>query len=812
MLPVKPSIPKTKLSDAMRHCPVEIHRLGRGEDWIRNIFLQIVFVLCLATTISPLILAQELPAWQAAEAIRQHLFQAQTEMFAAARADSPQTHYDTAATLVEQTAILYADTLQAELAGVSPPADQAITEALDQARVAARQGQALEFASARGRLWPNLMWGSYEAILATIESGDADAAAAWLRLREYRQATKVTVVDDISTQTITALAAGNIEPGEALGVIGADLRDAYFFRLREALNRVEDNIQKGFTVRAAEWAGQARGYLNILQADIARKQGHDAAEQLTSALAALEQATLAEDNTAVMNHLADIRAMLAGYSPVELSPAEVEKRGQLLYLFTDLIYIEYKNGVRNGQITIPIEYQEAITFRDQAEAVFEEVRPLMAATDGPATERYAQLLTEMESIMAGLGEADQIKVKVEEALGLVEQTLAVSADANDTGSALVVINTLFDDIVLAANEGRYDDAERSRLEAYAMFENGMEQRLANRAIGLSRELEGLFWEGSGGQKGLATLLQEQAGPEDVQANIDRLRTRLDAGQSLLAAGLTGLLAAANSLAIIIREGLEAVLIIGAILGYMRATKAPARYSTWIYIGIVTAILLSIGTWWAAKTIITISVAGRELIEGITSLLAVAVLFYVTNWLFHKVYVIDWLTFVKEQVNKAVGHGSAVALAALGFTVVYREGFETVLFYQALLFDAEPGWVWLGFVVGSIIILVVAFAILRMSKRLPLKPFFTITGILLLLLAFSLTGKGVRELQEAGVIGATLLPWLPENLLLMELFGLFPTLETTAAQALLSLAIAVTFVISLWQGQRKPAARTAASRN
>jgi high-affinity iron transporter len=733
-------------------------------------------------------------------------------MFAAARADSPQTHYDTAATLVEQAALLYAGALQAELAGVSTPADQAITGSFDQARAAALQGQALEFAAARGRLWPNLLWGSYEAALAAIESGDVASAAAWLRLREYRQATKVTVIDDISTQTMKTLAAGNIEAGEALSTIGADLRDAYFFRLREALNRVEDNIEKDFTVRAAEWAGQARGYLNILRADITRKQGQDAAQQLTTALAALEQATLAGDETAVMSQLVAIRARLAGYSPVELSPTEVEKRGRLLYLFTDLVYIEYKAGVRNGQITIPIEYQEAITFRDQAEAVFEEVRPVMAAADGPATERYAQLLAQMESIMAGLGEADEIKVKVEEALGLVEQTLAVSADANDTGSALVVINTLFDDMVLAANEGRYEDAERSRLEAYAMFENGMEQRLANRAIGLSRELEGLFWAGSGGQKGLATLLRERAGPADVQAAIDLLRSRLDEGQSLLAAGLTGLLAAANSLAIIIREGLEAVLIIGAILGYMRATNAPARYSTWIYIGIVAAIVLSIGTWWAAKTLIAISVAGRELIEGITSLVAVAVLFYVTNWLFHKVYVIDWLTFVKQQVSKALGNGSALALAALGFTVVYREGFETVLFYQALLFDAEPGWVWLGFGVGLIVILIIAFAILRMSKRLPLKPFFTITGILLLLLAFSLTGKGVRELQEAGVIGATLLAWLPENLLLMELFGLFPTLETSAAQALLCLVIAVTFVINLWQGQRKPAARTAAGQS
>ena len=485
-----------------------------------------------------------------------------------------------------------------------------------------------------------------------------------------------------------------------------------------------------------------------------------------------------------------------------MDPAGVARRSQLLYLFTDLIYVEYKDGVRNGQITIPIEYQEAVTFRSQAQAIFEELRPVMAANDGPAAERYGRLLAELETIMAGLDEPEAVQVRVNEGLDIIERTLKVSAGAGDSGAARVAINTLLNDIVSAAQEGRYQEAERSRLEAYALFENGMEQRLANRAIVLSRELEGLFWEGSGGQAGLATLLREQAPPEEVQAGVTLLSAKLDRGQNLLAAGLTGILAALNSLAIIIREGLEAVLIVGAVLGYLRATRAPGKYSLWVYLGVIVAILLSLLTWVAAGSLLTISAASRELLEGLTSLVAVAVLFYVTNWLFHKVYVVDWLTFIKEQVGQALNSGSALALAALGFTVVYREGFETVLFYQALLFDAETGWVLLGFGVGLVIILAVAYAMLHLSQRLPLKPFFTVTGSLLLLLAFSLTGKGVRELQEAGVIGATLLSWLPENLLLIELFGLFPTLETTMAQAGLVAAVAVTFAISRRQGQQK----------
>jgi high-affinity iron transporter len=162
-----------------------------------------------------------------------------------------------------------------------------------------------------------------------------------------------------------------------------------------------------------------------------------------------------------------------------------------------------------------------------------------------------------------------------------------------------------------------------------------------------------------------------------------------------------------------------------------------------------------------------------------------------------------MQYVREQADKALNNGHAFGLAMLGFMVVYREGLETVLFYQALLFDAEATPVLFGFIVGLCLILAIAYLILRLSKRIPLKPLFTATTILLLVLAFSFTGSGIRELQEAGAVSVTLLPWFPENLLLMELFGLFPTLETILAQVIFTVLIALTFMMSRWQSQPKP---------
>lgn len=750
--------------------------------------------------------AQTTPAWDSAQQIRDLAFQAQSELYAAARASDPAPHHQAAADLMDDAAQIYAATLQPSYQTFATESDALVLDSLTRARTAALNGDSSSLAAARGRLWTALLQGSQTLTLSSLEAGDFASAAEWLRLREYREATRVNTVDDPSAVAIADVEQNQLSAGEAAGIVANDLRDAYFFRLRDSLTQIEVAVEKNFPTRAAEWAGQAAGYFSILQADMTDKLGADETAALRDSFSALEAAALNEDWAGVQTLVNDIRAALSAYQPVELTSAEIAKRGSLLYLFTDLIYVEYKDGVRDGQITIAIEYQEAITFRGQAEVVFEELRPFIAEADANATARLEAILGELETVMLALGDPQDVKVLVDEGLGIIESTLKVSADANDMSASFTILDTLLNDMLTAVREGRYEDAERTRIEAYAIFESGPEQRLAHRAPILSRELEGLFWEGTGGQKGLATLIAEKATAEEIAASTNQLNVKLNEAEDFLSIGMSGLLAVINSMVIILREGLEAVLILGAILGYLRATNSPRKFSAWVYAGTAAAIALSVFTWWAAQSLITITVAQREIIEGVASLVAVAVLFYVTNWLFEKVYVADWIAFVKEQVGKAVNAGSALALAGLGFTVVYREGFETVLFYQALLFDAGASSVWLGFIIGSLIIVGVAYAILKLSKRLPLKPFFTVTGLLLMLLAFNFMGSGIRELQEAGLISAHLLTWIPENLILMELFGIFPTFETTLAQVLFLLILLATFSFSLWRKQKQSTAR------
>ena len=761
-----------------------------------------ITTLLLGITFISSALAQSPQTWEIARDIRDLTFEAQKELFSAERADDPTPHYEASAALVDDAKSLYLDNFQADIVQWAPDVDPIVVDALDLGLASAMEGDAASLASARGRLWTTLLHASYVGTMNAIEARDVEAAEEWLRLREYRESTRVNVVNDPASQAILAFAADEITTEGATSVIANDLRDSYFFRLRAALTDMESAAEKEFSTRTAEWAGAAYGYFSILEADMSGKIGAETTQELGTLFVEAEQAAVEGRFAEIPKITADLRNLLANYQPVELTPSDISERGNLLYLFTDLVYIEYQNGVRDGEITIAIEYQEAITFRDQAELVFEELRPTIAKKDPVGADRLSEILTESEEIMLALGDEERVKVLIEEALVIIENSLEVKLDSNDISASFTILDTLMANVLTSVEDGLYADAERTRLEAYAIFENGPEQRLVHRAPLMSRELEGLFWEGTGGEKGLATLLAEEAPVEDIEVSIERVNAKLDEAEEFLSAGMSKTVTIINSAIIILREGLEAVLIIAAILGYLRATDGPKKYSAWIYGGVLAAIVLSFFTWWAAQNLITITVANREIFEGVTSLIAVAVLFYVTNWLFHKVYVVDWMTFVKEQVNKALTTGSALALAGLGFTVVYREGFETVLFYQALLFDGEPSAVWIGFVAGSLVIFAVAYGILKMSKSIPLKPFFTVTGVLLLILAFNFTGAGFRELQEAGTVSATLLPWMPENLWLMNIFGIFPTMETTLAQVVFIVAVIVTFSYSRWREGRK----------
>ena len=219
----------------------------------------------------------------------------------------------------------------------------------------------------------------------------------------------------------------------------------------------------------------------------------------------------------------------------------------------------------------------------------------------------------------------------------------------------------------------------------------------------------------------------------VVADFDALRGRLLDADRLLAAGAPAWLGAANAFIILVREGLEAVLLLAALLAYLAASGAGRRERRQVYAGAGAGVVGTIATCAVADLLIPISGASRELVEGITGLLAVAVLLYVSNWLFQKTYIRDWKDYLREHAGRAASTGSALAMAALAFAAVYREGFETVLFYQALLFDAGYASVLMGALPGALVIGAIGVGIIRMGVKLPLRKVFAVTNAILLYL-------------------------------------------------------------------------------
>ncbi|ACE85327.1 PbrT protein [Cellvibrio japonicus Ueda107] len=246
----------------------------------------------------------------------------------------------------------------------------------------------------------------------------------------------------------------------------------------------------------------------------------------------------------------------------------------------------------------------------------------------------------------------------------------------------------------------------------------------------------------------------------------------------------------GALTILLREGVEALLIVIGMITFLKKTDKPDALRH-VHRGWISALIAGVLTWVVATYLIGISGANREVTEGVGSLLAAVVLLSVGLWMHQKSSAGKWQDYLKGKLSAAVSSRSAWALFALAFIAVYREVFETVLFYSALAADGNSGALIAGFLTAVLLLVVIAWILLRTTARMPLEMFFSFTSILVMILAVILTGKGVSALQEAGWIGVNLIA-APR----IEWLGLYPTLETFASQAVVTL-IAVGYFSFDW---------------
>ena len=499
------------------------------------------------------------------------------------------------------------------------------------------------------------------------------------------------------------------------------------------------------------------------------------------------------DDGAVDSALGEIEAALEGFRAAPLSEEEELRRAGQLQRFLALVPIEYERGVDDGRVTLDFEIQEAVTFRDGAAQAFGDLEHLLALENQEDTRRLGEIL---DGLAGDLGSAarheevadpEDVQGATDEALELIDSLYPDEwKEAGATADFDVIAATL-DRLESAMAAGQFSQAEQARLEAYAFFEFGPEQRLRGLANDLFVEVEGLFWYGADGLPGLAQLVKRKAEPAEVAETREALDLALADAEAAVGAGPTSNTAVISNTAIIVfREGLEAVLILAALMAGMVGAQAKLRKP--LLWGAAAAFVASVATWGVAQTLLGSLSRYGEKLEAIVSLVAIGVLLLILNWFYHRVYWGEHLAGLHSKKKKIIGIGVGAAaaqiigLTMLGFTSVYREGFETVLFLQAIVLEAGAGIVLIGVAIGLAATLAVGYLTIRLQRKLPHKKMLVATGLLILWVLVVMVGTTVQTMQVVGWIPVTPVEGLRLPYWAGLWLGIFPTWEGLLAQA------------------------------
>ena len=735
-------------------------------------------VLGAALALAPSALGAPSEPWEAAAQAREALSNAETELVL----DGP-----AAATRYVGVA---SDAVGTVLAG-RPKELADARAALARAESALERGDSRGFASARAGVWTAIVRASYLQASAAAARGDVAAARQWLLVREFRPPTRFSRASVDATLALDRLAERQLGPAAAAAAVRADLLDTYDGRLRAALDVVHAATVSGFDVRRAEAASAAAGYWRIVRPTYVAQRGPAAAARTDALVAGLVRE--ANAGTAPRS-LVRVQDALEGFRAAPLSDAEQLRRAGQLLRFTELVPIEYGRGVRDGRVVLDFELQEAITFRDGAAAAFADLESILLRRDPVATRQLKASLATLGDDLAAATRGDRVETPAtveataHGALRLAESVFPDRWSEAAESADFDVIAATLDRVQAAAAQGDWGRAEQARLEAYGVFELGPEQRLRGIAPGTFQKVETLFWYGNGDADGLVQLIKRKATLAELEQTRQALDQALTEAEARVGAGAgSDVSVITNSAIIVFREGLEAVLILAALMASMVGAQRGLRRP--LMLGVVGALAASVVTWVVAQTVLGSLAGWGEKLEAVVSLVAIAVLLLILNWFYHRVYWQENLSDLHKRKKRILAGASigvlsaqAIGLVALGFSSVYREGFETVLFLQAMSLEAGPWTVLQGVAVGFAAVLAVFALVVALERRLPHKKMLVATGVLITGVLVVLVGHTVQTTQVVGWVPVTPVEGLTLPYWAGTWLGLFPTWEGLIAQA------------------------------
>lgn len=701
----------------------------------------------------------------------------------------------------------YADHLAGQIQAAAPEADARARSGFTQAQVAAEHGDAPEFAAARSKIWTAILAGGYTVVGQALRQNDGATAQAWLAVREFRTATRVSRPGSDATTAVDGFVGGRTSQTDALLALRIDLFDTYQARLIETLRDLAEADTNGYPARRAELAGLAEGYFSILAPAYSEQRGPEA---LIEASQAFEELTsTAAHGQSADSQLTQIDTLLTNFRAAPLGPAEQSRRAGQMLRFLSLIPVEYGRGVIDGKVAHDFEIQEAITFHAGAFAAFSDLQNLLDARSPAATARAKTQFDALSRALAGAGRGTSIasvEAVQSQADGLAA-TLKSAMPAEWTANAgaqgdFDVIDSMLDQMECAISTGDYTAAESSRLEAYAIMETGPEAWLMVFAPELKLRLEELFWNGQNEYPGLAYLIANHAPLKAIKSSRSQLDSALNEAQTTLGASTSPISTGVNAGMIMFREGLEAIIILASLMGSMkRDTERKYRKPMWIGAGL--ALGATALTWLLAHDVLQSLARYGEKLEAVVSLIAVAVLLVIMNWFFHKLYWTEWIAGFHARKRQLLSGeaGLLLGLVTLGFTSVYREGFETVLFLQALVLENGVSTVLIGMAGGLAAVVLIGATTFWLQVNLPYKRMLILTGVLVGGVLLQMVGTTAHVMQVVGWVPIHIIEMLPLPYWLGTWFGVYATWEGLLAQLAAAGFVIGTYYIAEAQQKR-----------
>lgn len=593
----------------------------------------------------------------------------------------------------------------------------------------------------------------YETTKKALNVGDVKEAGQWFEVRESKLKFEKKATPAMKAIVELKKNPSNVE--NLKDIIIDDLKETYLFKVKESLNEKD---------------GAAYYYFAIIKSDLEKEISK---EDFQTLIALFENGKSFHSNEEAVQKILNI---LHTYESKKISETDVKSEAEKIGKLIQYIHDNWSVAIKDGEIFNGVEFAELKSFLAEAKQRFLQIKPAF----GEESSFIDEKLNELEILLLNKESQEAGQKIAQEIVDVIIKRTNVQISLTNNGELNIQeiekqLAVMFDEAVQQYKAGKQKEAYDIIFDSYFIFEP-LEKKISAMDQSAVQEIESAFALVKGNiQNGLP-----------IDNEIQRLKDLISQSLIKAEAAPSNWELFIQSLIIIIREGFEAILIIGALVAYMLKTNQKEQVK-YIYIGSIGAVIVSFIAAYLIRNIFKLSGADQEALEGVTMLIAVFFLFYVSYWLISKVQGQKWQEYIKGKLAHSVSKGNLYTMSFVAFLAVFREGFETILFYEALLaIGDDNSYILYGFLLGCIALTILYLLISKYSIRIPIKPFFTFTSTLLYLMAFSFAGHGIFELQEGGYIPATFLSGWPT----ISLLGIYPTVETLSAQAVLLLALII----------------------